>query len=514
MGRHGAADARPSHPAADLPMVPLRAPAINFYHKLPELDFSLAMKSGTVANVGCERPAKWTRKHAIEDGAPPMNTCRRMIYLPTRIALLVLLGLAPSSVVGQTQAESLADSFRKAVDRAAPAVVAVRPLDPTNPGLLPPIGSFRPFDAVPRPPFGIGEMDRDVNGSGVVIDAERGYIVTGDHVLRGSSRAVIVLSDGRERIVSQIRRDPGVDMAVLIVDPKGLDLTQAAWGDPAALRPGDWVLSIGRPMGRPPSISAGIYSARRLGTSATGLPEDLLETDAAVNVLNSGGPLINLNGEVVGINTALVGLRPPIAGMGFAIPTDRARRIGADLAEFGRFRRAILGVQIEPADGRVPDRPIPPGAVVIGNVTPGMPAAQAGLRPKDVIVSIAGQPVAGVGMLQGLIEMAPIGQDLSLTIERAGSRQDVVVRPMALPGPLGMSSPLAVPRQAPAQQRDALRDRTGGQDHVVPREPNLPLPSPAGEEAPSSLDPIPRPARSGNDPSIDTPKNQPQAQPG
>jgi serine protease Do len=443
-----------------------------------------------------------------------MNACHRLIYFPRRIALLALLGLAPSWALGQTQAESLADSFRKAVDRAAPAVVAVRPLDPMNPGLLPSIGPSRPFDAAPLQPFGVGKMDRDASASGVVIDADRGYIVTGDHVLRGSSRAVIVLADGRERLVSQIRRDPGADLAVLIVDPKGLNLTQAAWGDPAALRPGDWVLSIGRPMGGAPSISTGIYSARRLGTSAAGLPEDLLETDAAVNALNSGGPLINLNGEVVGINTDLAGRRPLISGMGFAIPTDRARRIGADLAEFGRFRRAILGVQIEPADGRVPDRPIPPGAVVIGNVTPGTPAAQAGLRPKDVIVSIAGRPVAGVGMLQGLIETAPVGQDLSLTIERAGRRQDVVVRPTAMPAPLGMGSPLAVPRQVPSQRRDALRDGMGGRDPAAPRDTSPPLPSPAREEAPSLLDPIPEPARSGNGPSIDTPKNQPQAQPG
>jgi serine protease Do len=442
-----------------------------------------------------------------------MNACHRIIDLPTRIALVILLAPAPSSVLGQTQAESLAASFRNAAQRAAGAVVAVRPLDPMNPGLSPPIGPLSRFDAAPRQPFGVGEFDPDANGSGLVIDAERGYILTNDHVLRGSSRAVIVLADGRERGVGQIRRDPGVDLAVLFVDPKGLNLTQAAWGDPTALRPGDWVLSIGRPAGSDPSISTGIYSARRRGTSATGLPEDLIETDAAVNALNSGGPLINLNGEVVGINTVVTGRRPPLFGMGFAVPIDRARRIGTDLVEFGRFRRAILGVQVEPADGRMPDRPIPPGAVVIGNVTPGTPAAQAGLRPRDVIVSIAGRPVAGVGMLQGLIETAPIGRDLSLTIERAGSRQDVVVRPNAPPVPLGVGSSPFVPRQVPARARDTLRDRMGGRDPVTPRETSPPLPSPAGEDVPSLLDPIPDPSQSGNTPSTDTTKNQPPVKP-
>ena len=442
-----------------------------------------------------------------------MNARRRLIDLPARIGLLVLLGMAPP-VLGQTQAESLAATFRKAVDRVAPALVTVRPLDPMNPGLLSPIGPIRPFDALPRQPFGVGEMDRDANASGLVIDAERGYILTVDHILRGSPTAVVEFADGHAMRATRIRRDPAVDLAVLIVNPQGLKLSQAVWGDPAALQPGDWVLSVGRPFGKSASISAGVFSARRRGTSATGQPEDLLETDAAVNALNSGGPLINLNGEVVGINTDLAGRRPQIVGMGFAIPIDRARRIGADLAEFGSFRRTVLGVQVEPADGKVRDRPIPPGAVVIGNVTPGMPAAQAGLRPGDVIVSIAGRAVEGVAMLQGLIETAPVGEALSLTIERAGNRQDVVVRPMAHPAPLGMASPPAVPRRVPAQGRGTVRDQTQGRDLVVPPPVSPPLPSPAGEEAPSSLDPIPAQPQSGTGRSIDTPKNQPQPQPG
>ena len=328
-------------------MIALRPPARDGYHELPQIDFSRAAKSGTVANVGCERPAKLTRTHEFEDGAPLMNACHRIIDLPTRIALLILLTSAPSSVLGQTQAESLATSFRKAVDRAAPAVVAVRPLDPMSPGLLPSIGPIRPFEGAVRQPFGAGEIDREANITGIVIDAERGYILTVDHVLRGARSATVAFADGHMLGVNQIRRDPAVDLAVLIVDPKRTKLAQVAWGDPAALQPGDWVVSVGRPMGKDPSISAGIYSARRRGTSATGLPEDLLETDASVNALNSGGPLINLHGEVVGINTDLVGGRPLIAGMGFAIPIDRARR---SRSRFGGIR------QISPGDPRCASR--------------------------------------------------------------------------------------------------------------------------------------------------------------
>ena len=112
-----------------------------------------------------------------------------------------------------------------------------------NPGLLSPIGPIRSFDALPRQQFGVGEMDRDANASGLVIDAERGYILTVDHTLRGSPTAVVEFADGHAIRATRIRRDPAVDLAVLIVNPQGLKLSKAAWGDPAALQPSDWVLS-------------------------------------------------------------------------------------------------------------------------------------------------------------------------------------------------------------------------------------------------------------------------------
>ena len=267
--------------------------------------------------------------------------------------------------LAQTQAESLAASFRKAAERVAPAVVAVRPLDPSYPltsAPNAPIGPIRPFGAGPRLSFRVGEAEREPMGSGVVVDAKHGYILTNDHVLLGSSRAAVVLADGRERIVSQVRRDPGVDLAVLVVDPTGLNLTQAKLGDPNALRPGDWVL-IHR-AGRRLIAGAFVRHLQLRGDGAWARPalsEEWLETDAAVNSLNSGGPLVNLDGEVVGINTAQTGRRGQVAGMGFALPADRARRVAADLIAYGRVRRAFLGVQIEPADRSSPDRPIRAG---------------------------------------------------------------------------------------------------------------------------------------------------------
>jgi serine protease Do len=435
-----------------------------------------------------------------------MNGCRQLVCNATLIGGLLGFGLAPCSVKGQNQAESLSTSFRQATERVAKSIVALRPVDPSYPlraGPLGPLGPLRPLDPAPRLPLGYGEPDREATGTGTVIDAARGYIVTNDHVLMGAAQAAVVLPDGQERITSQVRRDPGVDLAVLVVDLRGANLTEAKWGDSGALRPGDWLLAIGQPVGAAPAISAGILSARRRGLVASSPSEEWIETDAAINSLNSGGPLINLHGEVIGISTALAGRRAHVVGMSFAIPADRARRVVADLIEFGRVRRAYLGVQIEPTPVVTPGRPVPFGSVVIRSVNPGGPAAEAGLRPGDVITGIAGRPVRGLGMLQALIEAAPIGQDLTLSIERGGQRQDVIVRPRAQPAPSVAGRGIAAPGTAPEPRRGVPSGRA-----VPPRDNAPPLPAPGGEETPSLLDPVPLSPPPGEAPLPDPPKNQ------
>ncbi len=437
-----------------------------------------------------------------------MNGRRRLVCIAILVAVSLGFGQASCPVRGQTQAESLSTSFRKAAERVAPAVVAVRPLDPSVLTSAPnsPIGPIRPFAVMPRRAFRIGDAGQEPMGSGVVVDAKHGYILTNDHVLLGASQAVVVLADGRERIVSQIRRDPGVDLAVLVVDPAGLNLTQAKLGDANALHPGDWVLAIGQPGGSSPAISSGIYSARRRGLGTPGMSEEWLETDAAVNSLNSGGPLVNLSGEVVGINTTQPDRRARVAGMGFALPADRVRRVAADLIAYGRARRAFLGVHIEPADRSSPESPILPGSVKIASVTPATPAAEAGLRPGDVIVAVAGRSVVGAGMLQGLIEIAPIGEDLTVTIERGGQRRDVTVRPRA--------QPVAGPRPQAAARPDVVPSRIRGGERADPRgtTPALPAPSPS-DETPGALDPIPQTEQPVPAPLPDAPRNQTERNP-
>ena len=362
---------------------------------------------------------------------------------------------------------------------------------------------MRPFEAARRLSFRVGEAENEPVGSGVVVDAKHGYILTNDHVLLGSSRAVVVLADGRERIVSQIRRDPGVDLAVLVVDSAGLNLVQAKLGDPNALRPGDWVLSIGQSGGSAPALSAGIYGARRRGLGTPGISEEWLETDAAVNSLNSGGPLVNLSGEVVGINTSQTGRRAQVAGMSFALPADRARRVAVDLIAYGRVRHAFLGIQIEPVQRSSSDRPVPPGSVLIASVTPATPAAEAGLRPGDLIVAVSGRPVAGAAVLQGLIETAPIGGDLTITIERGEQRLDVVTRPRAQPVAAALG-PGITGSLASSPTRCGMPGRVASEDAnalclVKCRPGRRRRRRSSGAVAPGGFDPIPKPASLGDE---------------
>src|SRR5262249_53869575 len=162
----------------------------------------------------------------------------------------------------------------------------------------------------------------------------------------------------------------------------------ASWGDPGALEPGDWVLAVGRPAASAPAVSAGILSARRTSISV-GPADRWLETDAVVNPVSSGGPLVNLSGEDGGISSELATRRGGLTGMGYAVPAKRARRVATDLVEFGRVRRAYLGVQVEPVQPSAPERGTDVAKVAIVSVNPGTPAAEAGLRPGDRILSIA-----------------------------------------------------------------------------------------------------------------------------
>jgi len=341
--------------------------------------------------------------------------------------IALMTSLIATQALAQGEAESLSASFRKASRRALPAVVTVRPI-----GVPTPFGPGGPSNLNPfaGTPEAQRAAPREAGGSGVVIDAARGLVLTNEHVIQGASQVVVALANGLERPVNQSWHDPKSDLALLAIDPAGL--AQAEWGDSDALETGDWVLAIGQPFGLSGTVTAGIVSGKGRGIGVA-LYEDLIQTDAAINPGNSGGPLVNLRGEVVGINTALKTQGGGYEGVGFAVPAARARRVAADLAEFGRVRRAYLGVTIRPVDPATAARLGSTGAAMITTIAAASPADEAGLRPGDVITQVDGKPVEGPGPLQALIEVARVGEPLNLTVVNEGQARVVPVRPAPQP---------------------------------------------------------------------------------
>jgi serine protease Do len=399
-----------------------------------------------------------------------------------------IIVLLSNTALAQNQAESLSASFRKAAQRVAPALVGVRPIGGARPLVtvpIPTVGPFRPTDFIPRGVLrNSNEVEGDTIGSGFVIDPR--IVVTTEGVLRGSSQAVVVFADGTERATSQIRRDPRSEVAILVVDLQGLNTSAVSWADDGAIEPGDWVLALGSAGGSPPSMSAGIYSARRRGAGPSS-GEEWLETDTRPGAASLGGPLVNLKGEVVGMNAALPGRPRELGGFNHVLPAARIRRIATDLVRFGQVRRGYLGVQVEPVE-LVSGAPGAPGGVVISSVGAGTPAAAAGLRPGDRIASANGRKLMVLGQLQAAVEETPIGEELTLLVDRNGQKLEVKVRPQAQPGPADVPG---MPRSRIESDGRPGPAPGGVRSRIVPARP-APLPAkPSDSSDPTSLEPIP-----------------------
>lgn len=273
-------------------------------------------------------------------------------------------------------------------------------------------------------------------GSGVIIDAE-GYVLTNNHVVEGASEMTVSLSDGRKVTAELMGGDPLTDLAVLKIDATGL--TPAPWGDSEKLPVGAPVWAVGNPYGLDRSVTFGIISAKsRRGFGATPYQE-FLQTDAAVNPGNSGGPLVDASGQVVGINTAIVGRS--YQGISFAIPSDTAHEVYQRLRARQPIVRGDLGVQLEELTPQVAAKlglKDVRGALVT-DVLAGGPADQAGLERGDVIVAWNGQPVDNKTTLSFLVARTEVGSAVECTIVRDGQALTKTVRvteskPLAQPG--------------------------------------------------------------------------------
>ena len=309
--------------------------------------------------------------------------------------------------------------------KVTPAVVNISVLQQSpeerNPLLSDPL--FRRF-------FGIPEENsrRIAAGSGVVVDAKHGYILTNHHVIQDAKQIVVTLKDHRRFPARLVGSDAGTDIALLKIDATGL--TQLPFGDSDSLRVGDFVIAIGNPFALGQTATAGIVSA--LGRSGLNIEgyENFIQTDASINPGNSGGALVDLRGRLVGINTAIIGPAGGNVGIGFAVPSNMARAVMRQLIRYGEVRRGRLGISMQdltPKLARALGVKADNG-VVITQVQPGSPAARAGLREGDVVVELDGHPMRNAVEMRAQLAVTPAGQVIELRVLRASAELKIRVR--------------------------------------------------------------------------------------
>ncbi|MEO0422588.1 MAG: DegQ family serine endoprotease [Pseudomonadota bacterium] len=281
-------------------------------------------------------------------------------------------------------------------------------------------------------------------GSGVIVDAAQGIIVTNHHVVASADEITISLYDGTELSATLVGSDEPSDIAVLRVEEMdGVELSQVSLSDSDVLEVGDFVVAIGNPFGLTSTVTSGIVSA--LGRSGVNIEsyEDFIQTDASINPGNSGGALLNLRGELVGINTAIISRSGGNIGIGFAIPINMASTIMDQILEFGEVRRGLLGVNIYTVDSAVASEmrlSVNNGALV-SDVVPQSAADRGGIRAGDVIVGVNGEEVDSAAELRNMIGLMRPDDEVEVTLVRKGKERTVKTR-------LGSAQPVEEPLQA------------------------------------------------------------------
>ena len=338
-----------------------------------------------------------------------------------RLMLTGLL-LAVTSVGGAALPEFLEDesfpSLAPLVERVTPAVVNIRVSQTIT--RRPPIGddAFRRFFGLPDGRSGSREIASA--GSGVIVDAARGYILTNHHVVVDADKIQISLIDGQILDAEVVGSDPATDIALLKVESDGL--VEMPIGDSEILRVGDFVLAIGNPFGLGHTVTSGIVSALgRTGINRSGY-EDFIQTDASINPGNSGGALVNMRGELVGINSAIISRSGGNVGIGFAVPTEIASSIMRQILDFGEVRRGLLGVSIQTIDREVAgllETSVDSGAL-ISLIEPGSAAEKAGLRVDDIIVEVNDEKISGASELRNTIGLMGSGEQVNIKYFRDG----------------------------------------------------------------------------------------------
>jgi serine protease Do/serine protease DegQ len=343
------------------------------------------------------------------------------------IAITAFLAAAAQYAAAQAPVDARGlPTLAPVVAEVTPAVVNISvitrsPLE-DNPLFRDPF--FRKFFNLPDKP----QRREQAAGSGVIVDAARGYVLTNHHVIKDAEQVIVTLRDRRQLPAKLVGADPGTDIAVLQIEAQNLSALR--FGDSDQLSVGDYVIAIGNPFGIGQTVTSGIVSALgRTGLSPEGY-EDFIQTDASINPGNSGGALVNLRGELVGINSAIIAPTGGNIGIGFAVPSAIARAVMGQIVRHGEVRRGRLGIEMADLTPEVVKKlgvTVLEGAVV-AVVQPGSPAQRAGLRALDIVTALNGRPIRSAADLRTRLGLTPVGEEVELRIIRAGATRALRVR--------------------------------------------------------------------------------------
>jgi len=362
-----------------------------------------------------------------------IKTLARPAFSATRLVWMLLAAFAVMLATVQTaRSQGMPNSFADLADRVSPAVVNITTSTIIN-------QSGDEFDVPQGSPFDdlfkeFNDRDRGAEpprerrgtalGSGFIISAD-GYVVTNNHVIEDADEVEIELFNGGTLRATVVGTDPRTDIALLKVEADR-PLPFVNFGNSAEMRVGDWVLAIGNPLGQGFSVSAGIVSAR--GRTLSGSYDDFIQTDAAINRGNSGGPLFNMGGEVIGVNTAILSPSGGSIGIGFSMASDVVAGVVDQLEEFGETRRGWLGVRIQNVSDDIAEAiGLDEVAGALVTDVPDGPAADAGIEAGDVILSFDGENVANNRELVRLVALAPVGETVRVVVFRDGGTQTMLV---------------------------------------------------------------------------------------
>lgn len=355
----------------------------------------------------------------------------------TKIGLFILLALlmfpAYSALPQTTETGERFPTLAPMIDKVHPAVVNISTYSSQRNNYNPLFNDpfFRRFFNIPDQE----QLDRQPKrrqrsaGSGVIVDAQKGIVMTNHHVIKNADEVVVSLADGRSFDAKILGEDADLDIAILEIEDAE-NLVQVKIADSSELKVGDFVVAIGNPFGLGQTVTTGIVSA--LGRTGLGIEgyENFIQTDASINPGNSGGALVNLAGELVGINTAIIAPSGGNVGIGFAIPSNMASASLQQILEHGKVTRGQIGIGIQdvtPDLRKAFNLENGQGGVLVANVLEDSPAEKAKLKSGDIIIEVDGKSTSSAGQLRSQIGMKAIGDKVTLTILRDGDRKKIKV---------------------------------------------------------------------------------------